>query len=85
MFITFVFDKQLQENSSNSSIRLIRHFFVGPDRIPIFCIQFCSSNSSICLIRHLFLSPRSVLFVNLSFAVSLLMSKWLVRMGIQTN
>jgi len=32
-------------------IRLIRHFFVGPGRIPIFCVHFCSSNSpsSICL------------------------------------
>jgi len=46
----------------NSSIRLIRHFFVGPSRIPIFCVDFRSSNSSICLIRHLFLYLRSVLF-----------------------
>jgi len=23
--------------------RLIRYFFVGPGRIPIFCIHFCSS------------------------------------------
>jgi len=46
----------------NSSIRLIRHFFVGPGRIPIFCVDFRSSNSSICLIRHLFLYLRSVLF-----------------------
>jgi len=42
-------------------IRLIRHFFVGPGRIPIFCVHFCSSNSpssnpSICSIRHLFRS-----------------------------
>jgi len=39
--------------------RWIRHFFVGPGRIPIFCVHFCLS---ICLIRHLFLSLRSVLF-----------------------
>jgi len=26
-------------------IRLIRHFFVVPGRIPIFCVHFCSSNS----------------------------------------
>jgi len=26
-------------------IRLIRHFFVGPGRIPIFYVHFCSSNS----------------------------------------
>jgi len=37
-------------------IRLIRHFFVGPGRIPIFCVHFCSSNFAICSIRHLFLS-----------------------------
>ena len=46
-----------------SRTRLIRHFFVGPDRIPIFCVHFRSSDSSICLIRDLFLSQRSVLFV----------------------
>jgi len=43
-------------------IRLIRHFFVGPGRIPIFCVHFCSLNSSplsvpekrfVRLIRHL--------------------------------
>ena len=54
---------KIQKNSSNSSsfnssIRLIRHFFVGPGRIPIFCIHFCSpnspsSNSSVLSIRHL--------------------------------
>jgi len=48
-------------------IRLIRYFFVGPSRIPIFCVHFCSpnsplSNSPICSIRHLFLSLRNVLF-----------------------
>jgi len=46
-------------SSFNSSTRSNRHFFVGPGRIPIFCLQFCSS---ICSIRHLFLSVRSVLF-----------------------
>jgi len=45
-------------------IRLIRHFFIGPGRIPIFCGHFCSPNSSICSICHLFLSLRSVLFVS---------------------
>jgi len=29
-----------------SRTRSIRHFFVGPGRIPIFCVHFCSSNSS---------------------------------------
>jgi len=46
---------------------LVRYFFVGSGRIPIFCVHFCSSNSpssnsSICSIRHLFLPFRSVLF-----------------------
>jgi len=55
--------------------RLIRHFFVGPGRIPIFCVHFCSSNSqssnsSIRSIRHLFRSLRSVFSANPSFAVS---------------
>jgi len=58
---------KIQLNSSNSSsfnssIRLIRYFFVGPGRIPNFCVHFCSSNSSplsihekrfVRLIRHL--------------------------------
>jgi len=30
-------------------IRLIRHLFVGPGRLPIFCVHSCSSKSSICL------------------------------------
>ena len=81
---------ELVSSSSNSSIRLIRHFSIGPGRIPIFCVHFCSSNSpssnsSIYLIRHLFLSLRAFCSSNSSFAVSLLMSKQLVRMGIQTN
>jgi len=50
-------------SSFNLSIRLMGYFFVGPGRIPIFCVHFCSSNSSICLFRHLFLSLGSVLFV----------------------
>jgi len=50
-----------------SRTRLIRHFFVGPGRISIFCVHFCpfhspSSNSSICSIRHLFLSLTSFLY-----------------------
>jgi len=61
---------------------LIRYLFVGPGRIPIFCVHFCSS---LCLIYHLFLCLRSVLFGYTSFAVLLLMSKQLVRVGIQTN
>jgi len=48
-------------NSStfNALNRSIRYFFVGPGRIPIFCVHF---SSSVCSIRHLFLSLRSVLF-----------------------
>jgi len=49
----------VQQNLSNSSIYSIRYFFVGPDRIPIFCVHFCSSIYSF---RHLFLALRRVLF-----------------------
>jgi len=45
----------------NSSIRIIRYFFVGPGRIPIFYVHFYSS-SSVRSGLHLFLSLRSVLF-----------------------
>jgi len=37
------------QNTKYSRTRLIRHFFVGPGRIPIFFVHFCSSRSSICL------------------------------------
>jgi len=53
---------------ANLSNSLIRYFFVGPGRIPIFRAHFCSFNSpssnnwSICWILQLFLSLRSVLF-----------------------
>jgi len=49
----------VQSNLSISSIYSIRYFFVGPDRIPIFCVHFCSSIYSF---RHLFLALRRVLF-----------------------
>jgi len=73
----------------NSSIRLIRCFFVGSGRTPIFCVHFCSSNSpssnsSICPIRHLFLSLRKVLFgqyVICSFAFDV----WAARMCGNSN
>jgi len=34
------------EKLKYSRTRLIRHFFVGPGTIPIFCVDFCLSNSS---------------------------------------
>ena len=60
----------------NSSVRSSHHFFLGPGRIPIFCVHFSSSDSprsklSIRLIRHFFLFLRNILcdyYVICSFA-----------------
>jgi len=37
--------------------RLIRYFFVGPGRIPIFCVNFCSSYSGVSNPRGVFCGP----------------------------
>jgi len=71
----------------NLSIRLVRHFFVGPGRIPIFCVHLYIS---VRLIRNRqfvasFCPSEAFCSANSSFAVSVLMFKQLTRVGIQTN
>jgi len=46
-------DKQ-ESDCLYSRTRLIRHFFVGPGRISIFCVHFCSSNSEVPKLGYMY-------------------------------